>query len=83
MRINALEQLLSNLKHEHYHSMIFGSITGFVGFLGLEGIFIDRIITMIFALFTALLGGFLAPMGKELYDMSKIHVKKKLNKWKK
>lgn len=83
MRINALAQLLSNEKAEHYHTTIIGVFTGFFGFIGINSFVLDKVITLIFALLTAFLGGMLAPMGAELYKLLKEKAKTKYKKWRK
>lgn len=82
MKINALATLLDNEKMQHYHTMMIGWVTGFIAFLGLHDIIVDRVVTLIFALITAFISGFLASMGKELYELTKIKVKKYWKKWK-
>lgn len=79
LRINALSQLIENIKSDHYYTIVLGWITGFLGFIGLQEYFLDRVVTLIFALFASLLGGFLAAMGKELFTL----VVSKYKKWKK
>lgn len=82
-RMNFITQVVTNIKADHAYTFMYSTVMGVVIFLGLDSVFLDRLITFFLACGTGLFVGFFSSVGKELHILSKTHWKKIKTKWKK